>query len=78
MLLQIYKEPCKHPVQNHLFKWGDAQLKAIRELAQIFDAEAKIPNRDTLSTPPNFLTKKRTKLPRVEDYTTTPQRVDPD
>ena len=34
------------------FKVGYAQLKAIRELSHIFDAETKIPNRDALPTPP--------------------------
>ena len=34
------------------FQVGDAQLKAIRELSQIFDAETKIPNRDAFPTPP--------------------------
>ena len=34
------------------FQVGDAQLKAIRELAKIFDAETKIPNRDEFPTPP--------------------------
>ena len=33
------------------FQVGYAQLKAIRELSQIFDAETKIPNRDTLPPP---------------------------
>ena len=36
------------------FKVGDTQLKAIRELSQIFDAETKIPNRDALSPPPHI------------------------
>ena len=57
---------------------GDAQLKAIRELAKIFDAETKIPNRDALPTPPDSLMNKRTKIPRVEDQTAPPTRVDPD
>ena len=57
---------------------GDAQLKAIRKLSQIFDAETKIPDRDALPTPPDSLMKKRTKLPRVEDHTDPPPRVDPD
>ena len=36
------------------FQVGDSQLEAIRELANIFDADTKIPNRDalTLTTPP--------------------------
>ena len=33
------------------FQVGDAQLKAIRELSQISDAETKIPNRDVLPPP---------------------------
>ena len=60
------------------FQVGGAQLKAIRELCHIFDAETKIPNRDVLPTPPDWLIKKRTKLPRVGDQTTPPPRVDPD
>ena len=35
------------------FQVGDAQLKEIRELSQIFDAKTKIPNSDTLPTPQN-------------------------
>ena len=34
------------------FQVGDAQLKAIRESPQIFDAETKIPNRDSFPPPP--------------------------
>ena len=45
----------------------DAQLKAIRELAKIFDAETKIPNMDALPTLPDSLMKNMTKLSRVED-----------
>ena len=60
------------------FKVGDTQIKAIRELAQIFDAETEIPNRYALPTSPDSLMKKRTKLPRVEDQTAPPPRVDPD
>ena len=47
------------------FKLGDYQLKAIRELSNIFDAETIIPNRDALTTPPAPLMKKSYKLPRV-------------
>ena len=36
------------------FQVGDAQLKVIRELSQIFDAETKIPNRDEFPPPPRF------------------------
>ena len=36
------------------FQVGDAQLKAIRELSQIFDAETKIQNRDALPPPPRL------------------------
>ena len=36
------------------FQVWDAQLKAIRELSHIFDAETKIPNRDALPPPPRF------------------------
>ena len=59
------------------FQVGDAQLKAIIELAKIFNAETKIPNRDALPTPPDSLMKKRTKLPKVEYQTDPPPRVDP-
>ena len=34
------------------FQFGDSQLKAIRELSNVFDADTKIPNRDSLPTPP--------------------------
>ena len=47
------------------FQVVDAHFKAISKLAQISDAETKTPNRDALPTPPDFLMKKRTKLPRV-------------
>ena len=47
------------------FQVGEAQLKAIRELSQIFDAETKIPNRDALPPTPDSLMRKRTKLPRA-------------
>ena len=60
------------------FQVEDAQLKAIRELSQIFYEETKIPNRDTLPTPLDLLMEKRTKLARVEDQTAPPPRVDPD
>ena len=60
------------------FQVGDAQLKAIRELSYIFDAETKIPNRNESPPPSDFLMKKRTELPRVEDQTAPPPRVDPD
>ena len=33
------------------FQMGDAQLKSIRELSHIFDAETKISNRDAFPTP---------------------------
>ena len=55
-----------------------AQLKAGRELDNIFDAENKIPNRGALNTPPDLLMKKRTKLTWVEDQTAPPPRVNPD
>ena len=57
------------------FQVGDSQLKAIRELAKIFYAETKIPNRDALPNPQDSLLKNSTKLPRVEDYTAPPPRV---
>ena len=60
------------------FQVGDAQLKSIRKLSQIFYAETKIPNRDALPTPPELLMKKMAKLPRVKDQTAPPPRVDPD
>ena len=47
-------------------------------LAKIFDAETKIPNRDALPNPPSSIIKKSTKLPRAEDQTAPPPRVDPD
>ena len=34
------------------FQLGNSQIKAIRELANIFDAETKIPNSDALPTHP--------------------------
>ena len=55
-----------------------AQIKSIRELAHIFDAETKTPNRDALNTPLDSLMNKRIKLPRVEDQTAPHTRVDPD
>ena len=36
------------------FLVGESQLKVIRELANIFDAETKILNRDALPTPPRL------------------------
>ena len=65
------------PRPESTFQVGDAQLKSIRELSQIFDAESKISNRDALP-PPDSLMKKRTRLPRVEDQTAPPPRVDTD
>ena len=60
------------------FQVGDAQPKSIRSLAHIFDSDTKIPNRDVLPTPSDSLMNKSTKLPRVEDQTAPPPRVDPD
>ena len=54
-----------------------SQLKARSELAKIFDAENKIPNSDALFTPPYPLIRNSTKLPRAEDQTDPPPRVDP-
>ena len=34
------------------FQVGDAKLKTIRGLANIFDAETEMPNRDTQPIPP--------------------------
>ena len=56
---------------------GDAQLKAIRELVNIFDAEIKMPERYSLPTPPDLLMNKSTKRPRLEDQTAPPPMVDP-
>ena len=56
---------------------GGAQLKAIRQLAHIFDAENKIPNKDALPTPPDLLMKKMSIPPRVEYQTAPPPRVVP-
>ena len=36
------------------FQVGDAQLKVIRGLSHVFDAETKIPNRDALPPPPPY------------------------
>ena len=59
------------------FQVGGAQFKAIRGLSQIFGAETKIPNRDAFpAPPPGLLMNKRTKLPRVEEQTATPPRLD--
>ena len=66
------------PRPESSFQVGDAQLKAIRELAHIFDSETKTPNRDDLPTLPDLLMKKRTKLSRVENQTAPTPRVDPD
>ena len=55
------------------------QLKSIRVLANIFDADTQIPNRDAPPPPPLSLPiKKSSKLPRVEDQIEPPPRVDPD
>ena len=66
------------PKPKSPFQVGDTQLQSIRELSQIFNAEIKIPNRDALRNPPDSLMKKRTRLPRVEDQTAPPPKVDPD
>ena len=60
------------------FQVGDSQLKAIRELAKIFDAETKIPNRDSLPIHLSQKTNNISKLPKVEDQMYPPQRVDPE
>ena len=39
------------PRLESTFQSGDSQLKSIRELANIFDADTKIPNRGALPTP---------------------------
>ena len=41
------------PRPESTFQVSDAQIKAIRELAHIFDAETKTPNRDVLPTSPH-------------------------
>ena len=64
------------PRSESPFQVGYSQLKAIRELAKIFDAETKIQNRDALTTPPYSLMKKSSKLPRVGYQTAPPPRVD--
>ena len=66
----------KKPRPESPFPVGDAQLKAIRELSKIFDTENKIPNRDALPTPLDLLMRKMTELPRMEDHTAPPPRVD--
>ena len=66
------------PRPESQFQVRYAQHKAIRELANIFDAETKISNRDALPTPPDSIMKKMTKLPRVEYHTAPPPRVDTD
>ena len=55
----------------------ESQLKALRELANIFDADTKISNRDTLTFPPVPLIKKSYKFTRVEDQMDLPPKVDP-
>ena len=65
------------PMPEPPFQVGDTQLKPIRELDNIFDAEIKIPSRDALTTPPESLMNKSTKLPRLEDQTAPPPMVDP-
>ena len=42
----------KTPRLESTFQVGDSQLKTIRELANIFDAENQIQNRDALNTAP--------------------------
>ena len=39
------------PKPESLFQVEEAQLKSIRELPKIFDAETKTPNKDALPTP---------------------------
>ena len=41
------------PRTESTFKVGDSQLKKVRELANMFDADTKISNRDALPTPQN-------------------------
>ena len=48
------------------FQVGDLQLRAIRELAKIFDADTKILNRYALTTPLALITNKSSKLSRME------------
>ena len=68
----------KTPRLESPFQVGDSQLKPIRELENIFDAETKIPNRDAMPTPLALIMKKRSKISRVEYQTPPPPRVDPD
>ena len=68
----------KTPKPGSSFQVGEYQLKKIRELAKMLDAETKIPNRDALPTPPAPLMNKISKLTSVEDHTTPPPQVDPD
>ena len=55
------------PSTESPFQVGGAQIKSIRELYNIFDAETKIPNRDALPIPLDSLMNNSIKLPRVED-----------
>ena len=48
------KKALQTPRPESPFQVGDAQIKAIRELANIFDSETKIPNMDALLTPPRI------------------------
>ena len=76
--IQQLSKDLQTPSPESPFQVGDAQLKAIRELTEIFDAEIKIPNRDALPIPPRLSNEKRNKLPRVEDHTAPSPNVDPD
>ena len=58
------------------FQVGDSQLIAIRESTKIYDADTKIPDRDAMTTTPDLIMKKMTKLPWVEDQTAPHTRVD--
>ena len=60
------------------FQVGYSQIKSIRYLDKIYDAETKIPNRDSLPNPQPPLMNNSTKIPMVEDQTAPPPRVDPD
>ena len=43
------------PQPESTFRVGGSQLKSIRELAKLFDATIKLPNRDALPTSPTPL-----------------------
>ena len=66
------------PRQESPFQVWDAQLKVIRRLTHMLMQRLKSQTGMHYPPPPDLLTKKRTKIPRVEDQTAPPPRVDPD